>query len=52
VRSWGSRGGDTLRYRLTGYGAVLDKAPAAESDPFASFEEWSGDADDKAHADL
>ena len=42
--------GDTLRYRLTDSGILLDKAPAAEADdPFATFSEWSGDADEKAY---
>lgn len=47
------RPGDTLRYRLTDDGVLLDKAPAAEmDDPFAAFSEWSGEADEKAYADL
>jgi antitoxin PrlF len=41
--------GDTLRYRLTDAGVLIDKAPAAEGDdPFAIFSEWSGEADAKA----
>jgi antitoxin PrlF len=47
------RPGDTLRYRLTDDGVLLDKAPAAEmDDPFTAFSEWSGEADEKAYADL
>ena len=47
------RPGDTLRYRLTGEGVLLDKAPSSEADdPFATFSEWSGEADEKAYADL
>jgi antitoxin PrlF len=47
------RPGDTLRYRLTGDGVLLDKAPANEADdPFAAFSEWSGEADEMAYADL
>ena len=47
------RPGDTLRYRLIGDGVLLDKAPASEADdPFAAFSEWSGEADEKAYADL
>lgn len=47
------RPGDTLRYRLTGDGVLVDKAPASEADdPFATFSEWSGEADEKAYADL
>jgi len=45
--------GDTLRYRLTDEGVLLDKAPANEADdPFAAFSEWSGEADEKAYGDL
>jgi antitoxin PrlF len=34
--------GDTLRYRLTENGVLLDKAPSKEPDgPFATFSEWS-----------
>jgi antitoxin PrlF len=48
----GIRPGDTLRYRVTEDGVLLDKAPPAEDDPFAAFSEWSGAADEKAYADL
>ena len=49
----GIKPGDTLRYRLTEHGVLIDKAPAAErDDPFAAFAEWSGEADEKAYADL
>jgi len=45
--------GDTLRYRLTDHGILLDKAPTAEADdPFASFSEWSSEADQKAYGEL
>ncbi len=45
--------GDTLRYRVTDTGVLLDKAPTNEADdPFASFSEWSGKADEKAYGDL
>lgn len=45
--------GDTLRYRVTDDGVLLDKAPAAEADdPFASFSEWSGEADERAYGNL
>lgn len=45
--------GDTLRYRLTEAGVLLDKAPANEADdPFASFSEWAGEADEKAYGGL
>ena len=48
----GIRPGDTLRYRLTEAGVLLDKAPSAEDDPFASFSEWSNEADEKAYGSL
>ena len=45
--------GDTLRYRMTEEGILLDKAPANEADdPFATFSEWSNEADEKAYGDL
>jgi antitoxin PrlF len=45
--------GDTLRYRVTEAGVLLDKAPAKEADdPFAAFSEWSSDADQKAYGSL
>jgi AbrB family looped-hinge helix DNA binding protein len=45
--------GDTLRYRVTDDGVLLDKAPANEvDDPFAAFSEWSGEADEKAYGSL
>ena len=45
--------GDTLRYRVTDAGVLLDKAPASEvDDPFATFSEWSNEADEKAYGGL
>ena len=45
--------GDTLRYRVTDDGVLLDKAPANEADdPFATFSEWSNEADEKAYGSL
>ncbi len=46
--------GDTLRYRITGQGVVIDKAVRAKDadDPFAAFSEWNGAADDAAYGDL
>jgi antitoxin PrlF len=45
--------GDTLRYRVTENGVLLDKAPTNEADdPFAAFSEWSSDADEKAYGSL
>jgi AbrB family looped-hinge helix DNA binding protein len=49
----GLKPGDTLRYRVTDDGVLLDKAPTTEADdPFASFSEWSGEADEKAYGNL
>ena len=48
----GLRPGDSLRYRVTKRGVLIDKAPTDLDDPFASFSEWSGEADEKAYADL
>ena len=45
--------GDTLRYRLSAEGVLLDKAPASDGDdPFAAFTEWAGAADEKAYGGL
>ncbi len=49
----GLKPGDTLRYRLTADGVLLDKAAATETDdPFAAFSEWAGEADEKAYGSL
>jgi antitoxin PrlF len=49
----GLKPGDTLRYRLTDNGVLLDKAPAADADdPFATFSEWANAADEKAYGSL
>ena len=46
----GLKPGDTLRTRVTDAGVLLDKAPANEADdPFATFSEWSNEADAKAY---
>jgi antitoxin PrlF len=45
--------GDTLRYRITDQGVLLDKALVSEADdPFATFSEWSNEADEKAYGGL
>ena len=45
--------GDTLRYRVTEKGVLLDKAPVNEADdPFVAFSEWSSEADEKAYGGL
>lgn len=43
--------GDTLRYRLTDDGILLDKATEAD-DPFAVFSEWTSEVDEKAYGGL
>jgi antitoxin PrlF len=48
----GVKAGDTLRYRMTDAGVVIDKAPADSDEPFATFTEWSSAADEKAYAKL
>jgi len=49
----GLQPGDTLRYRLTTDGILIDKAPRSETDdPFVTFTEWSSEADEKAYANL
>jgi antitoxin PrlF len=48
----GIKPGDTLRYRLTDEGVLIDKAPTETDDPFAAFSEWSGAADEKAYGNL
>ena len=44
--------GDTLRYRVTDDGILLDKANDAVDDPFAAFSEWTSEADEKAYDGL
>jgi len=44
--------GDTLRYRVTDDGVLLDKATEAGADPFAAFPEWTSEADEKAYGGL
>jgi AbrB family looped-hinge helix DNA binding protein len=44
--------GDTLRYRVTDDGILLDKATEASDDPFAVFSEWTSQVDEKAYGGL
>jgi antitoxin PrlF len=46
------RPGDTLRYRLTNGGILLDKATETGGEPFAAFSEWTSEADEKAYGGL
>jgi antitoxin PrlF len=49
----GIKAGDTLRYRITDAGVLVDKAPPIKTgNPFAVFVEWSMAADEKAYAEL
>jgi antitoxin PrlF len=48
----GLKPGDTLRYRVTGDGVLLDKAPEAGESPFALFSEWTSEADERAYGRL
>jgi antitoxin PrlF len=44
--------GDTLRYRVTGDGILLDKATDAGNGPFAVFSEWTSEVDERAYGGL
>ncbi len=44
--------GDTLRYKITDAGVMLEKEIDVTDDPFATFTEWASDEDDAAYADL
>jgi antitoxin PrlF len=44
--------GDTLRYRVTSAGVLLEKASDDADDPFTSFSEWRSEADEKAYGNL
>lgn len=44
--------GDTVRYRFTKLGVMIEKAPSESDDPFAAFTEWAGSNDDEAYAGL
>jgi AbrB family looped-hinge helix DNA binding protein len=43
--------GDTLAFEYGPDGVRVEKA-AAQDDPFATFHEWSGGADEEAYKDL
>ena len=42
----------TLRPRAKREGKTINKLSAKVGDPFASFTEWTGEADEKAYAKL
>ena len=48
----GLRPGDTVRYRITKAGVLIDKRPQTEEDPFVEFVEWAGAEDEEAFKDL
>ncbi len=52
-RALGLRPGDELAYVIDGDRVVIAKAIVeVADDPFATFDEWSGEADRNAYADL
>lgn len=46
------KSGDSLRYRVTEQGIVLQKAIKNRNNPFAVFSEWADEQDDEAYAEL
>ena len=48
----GLKAGDRVRYRMTAKGVLIEKAEAEGDDPFATFTEWSSEADDNAYKSL
>ena len=44
--------GDSLVYRYTEDGVLIDKARGVEEDPFATFTEWASPEDDEAFGEL
>lgn len=48
----GLKAGDRLLYRITEKGVWIEKAEAQGDDPFATFAEWSSEADERAFKTL
>jgi antitoxin PrlF len=48
----GLKAGDRLAYRMTAKGVTIEKVRTQGDDPFATFTEWSGEADERAFKDL
>jgi antitoxin PrlF len=48
----GLKAGDRVAYRITPKGVIIEKAQAEGDDPFATFTEWGGEADERAFGKL
>ena len=48
----GLKTGDRVRYRMTPKGVLIEKAEPEGDDPFATFNEWSSEADEIAYKSL
>jgi antitoxin PrlF len=49
----GLKEGDELAYEIDGKRVIVTRVGSAGvDDPFATFEEWAGEADSQAYADL
>jgi len=49
----GLKTGDLIRFRLSDKGQVtIDKVKPVEDDPFASFDEWASEEDEKLYGGL
>ena len=48
----GLKAGDRLAYRITPKGIIIEKARSEGDDPFATFTEWGGEADEQAFGKL
>jgi antitoxin PrlF len=49
----GLKPGDLVRYVFEGRRVVIERAPTGvEDDPFATFTEWAGEADEEAYRAL
>lgn len=46
------KAGDRLAYRITPAGILIEKAQDQNDDPFATFTEWSSEADERAFKSL
>lgn len=51
-RALGLRPGDRIAYVLDGDRVIMTRVNASGDEPFAAFEEWSGEADRRAYAGL